>query len=82
VKDIKNFLINWFELNSDISTKELEENLGANYFEEGWLDSFRFITLITDLEEKFAIEFNHDEFQNRNFSTIEGLIRIISEKLK
>ena len=79
--DVKTWIINWFEENTNLTKDEIEKNVSKNYFELGWLDSFKFITFINDIEKKFDINFSNEEFQNRDFSIVEGLIKIIQGKL-
>lgn len=74
------WLINWFEKNSLTTEINMKNSLEENYFENGWIDSLKFIELITQIEEKFGIQFSNDEFQDRKFSTIDGLIKIIEKK--
>lgn len=81
MEDIKKWLANWFVENSDFSKNVVEENLDKNYFEQQWIDSFSFINFISDMEEKFSISFSNDEFQNREFATINGLTKIIDGKI-
>lgn len=76
----KIWLINWFEKNSLSSNANIKNNLEQNYFENGWIDSLKFIELVTQIEEEFCIRFSNDEFQSRKFSTIEGLTNIIERK--
>jgi len=76
----KMWLINWFEKNSLTTEINMKNSLEENYFENGWIDSLKFIELITQIEEKFGIQFSNDEFQDRKFSTIDGLIKIIEKK--
>ena len=45
------------------------------------IDSFKFISFITEIENFFKIKFSNDEFQNRDFASIEGLSKILSEKI-
>lgn len=77
--DIKNWIAEWFKENTDLKEGEIGEK--ENYFEKGWIDSFKFISFITNIEEKFDIRFSNDEFQDRSFSTIEGIVEIIQRKI-
>lgn len=72
-----NWIINWFLNNTEISNEDLLNKLDENYFELGWIDSLKFIIFITDIEKHFKIKFSNSEFQNRHFSTINGLVKII-----
>jgi D-alanine--poly(phosphoribitol) ligase subunit 2 len=76
----KMWLTNWFEKNSLATGVNMKNSLKENYLENGWIDSLKFIELITQIEEKFGIRFSNDEFLDRKFSTIEGLIKIIERK--
>ena len=76
----KIWLINWFEKNSLATEINMKNGLEENYFENGWVDSLKFMELITQIEEKFGIRFSNDEFLDRKFSTIEGLTKIIERK--
>jgi len=77
----KDWLIRWFKENS-ISNDSIPNNYNdENYFENGWIDSMKFIELITDIEQNYSIKFSNDEFQDRLFSTINGLTRIIEKKI-
>jgi acyl carrier protein len=75
------WIMEWFISNSNTNRKEIDENLTNNYFENGWIDSFKFIKFISDIEDYFKITFSNDEFQNRDFATIKGLGRIIESKI-
>lgn len=79
--DVKTWLIGWFKDNAGLKEEEVQNSVGINYFEKGWIDSFKFITFITEAEEKFNIRFSNDEFQDRTFSTIEGLTDIIQRRM-
>ena len=76
----KIWLIRWFEKNSLSNEINVKDSVNQNYFENGWIDSLKFIDLVTQIEVEFSIRFSNDEFQDRKFSTIEGLARIIEGK--
>lgn len=78
--EIKNWLINWFTKNSDIKLEDITNNINDDYLAKGWIDSFKFISLIDDIEQEFKIKFLNEEFQKKSFSTISGLAKIIEEK--
>ena len=71
------WIIDWFESNTNTTRNELENNIDSNYFEKGYIDSFDFISLIGDIEDEFGIQFSNDQFEDRTFSTISGLAKII-----
>ena len=78
--DVENWLFDWFEKNTSAKKDEISKNLDENYFDNGWLDSLKFIELINDVEQEFQILFSNAEFQNRKFVTISGLKEIITGK--
>jgi acyl carrier protein len=79
--DIQSWLVNWFAENAFIDREVIANNLNSNYFETGWIDSMKFITLLSDIEAEFNCEFMGDDFDNRAFSTLAGLVKIIRAKL-
>ena len=81
ISEIKKWITEWFVNNSSINKNFIIEKEKSNYFEEGWIDSFKFVSFIMDIENNFNISFSNDEFQNRGFSTINGLSKIISERV-
>lgn len=79
--ETKEWIVDWFVKNSNVSTELIRKNFEENYLENGWIDSLKFVSFITELEDKFKIKFSNEEFQNTKFSTVEGLSQIIEEKL-
>lgn len=79
---VMNFIINWFINNTNIKEDEVRDEIDENYFEKGWIDSLKFISFISDIENNFSISFSNDDFQDRNFSTIKGLSKIINNIIK
>ncbi len=78
---IQDYIVDWFEQNSDVTKDKILSNLDENYLEKGWIDSFKFISFISDVEDHFNVRFENDEFQNRSFATINGLVKIIESKV-
>ena len=75
-KKVFDWLCNWFISRNEGQELELEEN----FFEIGLIDSFGVIELIAELEEEFKITFDQLDFQDRRFSSINGLTIIVSAK--
>jgi acyl carrier protein len=75
--DVSDWLMRWFEANTTATRQELNNSHDANYFEKRWMDSLKFVVFIMDVEARFNISFSNEEFQNRDFSTIDGLKKII-----
>lgn len=81
-EDILNWLVIWFGNNSTVDATVVRDKIYSSYFEEGLIDSFVFIRLISDIEEKYHIEFSNEQFEDRNFSTISGLAEIIERSIQ
>jgi acyl carrier protein len=75
------YIEKWFLQNSSIEIEDIKNSYDVNYLQIGWIDSFDFIKMITDIEQYFKIKFKNDEFQNRSFATIDGLVHIVEVKL-
>ena len=73
--------LNWFQENTNVLQHEINENRDENYFIKGWIDSLKFISFISDIENQFKISFLNNEFQDRKFSTINGIIKILEVKI-
>ena len=76
--EIESWIINCLEDNAGIEKDEILKKNEENYLELGWIDSLKFISFITDIEETFKIRFSNDVFQDRDFSTVKGLSKIIN----
>ena len=62
--------------------KIITKNLKKNYFQEGILDSFQLMLLISTLEKNYDIKFSNKEFEDKNFLTIYGISNIVAKKIK
>jgi len=57
------------------------ERLDINYIEAGLIDSLGIIELVEEIEMHFSIAFTPEDFHNREFQTIIGLVNIVSLKV-
>lgn len=73
-KDIKITLKKWFKFKK----KKIKEN--DDYFEKNIIDSLEVIHFIEYIENKFKIKLSSEDYQKRNFRTINGITKIILEK--
>lgn len=80
MEEIKIWLVQWFSNKSAISSEKVMEMSQDNYFESGLVDSFGFITMLSDIEEKYGVSFSNDDFLDRSFATIDGLVCMINKK--
>ncbi len=77
MEEVRDWVKKWFIENGNVESSLLEEKQEENYLDAGFIDSFTFIGLIADIEEHFGISFENDQFEDRKFATLNGLIEII-----
>jgi len=81
-QQIAGWLLCWFRKQRlEIVQRSDEELLRADYFAAEFIDSLGVVELIGDAEAKFGIRFDESDFQDRRFSTVEGLANIIRERV-
>lgn len=51
----------------------------VNFVDEGMLDSFDVLTLVTDLEENFNIRIDGEDIVPENFESINAILGLISK---
>ena len=52
---------------------------GLDFIEEGMLDSFDIVSLVDSLDTEFGIKINGVDIVPENFSTIEGIMQLVSK---
>lgn len=78
----KEWIIRWLANNSGVDEPEIQKNSTANFFEKEYIDSFAFIMFISEIEEAFGVTFDNEQFEDRAFSTIDGLAECIEKNRK
>ena len=63
-----------------LKIKKNIKNYNLNYLESGIIDSLEMIKFISIVEKKFKIKFSQKDFENREFTNIVGLSKIIQNK--
>ena len=76
IEKISNKIKKWFEKNSGDIPDDSED-----YFISEFVDSFSIVKLVFFCEDEFKIKFNSEDFQKKEFKTLEGLVNIISKKV-
>jgi acyl carrier protein len=56
-----------------------EELLNMKFLDEGLIDSFQIIEMITRIEEVFGIRLSTDKITSRDFRTLKGVAKIVEE---
>ncbi|MBO6223818.1 MAG: hypothetical protein J6N56_08605 [Bacteroidales bacterium] len=76
----KEWLIDWFSRHSAMSAEVLEEKSKVNYMEEGFIDSFSFVQMLSDIDDEYDILFENEDFVNPLFTNIDGLAQMIDQR--
>jgi len=56
---------------------EFDFNVDVNFYEQGMLDSFDVVTLVTTLDEEFDISIDGMDILPQNFSTIDSIVDLL-----
>lgn len=82
--DVESWLIDWFisraKARKDTSENNLDRLRQTDYFEAGWLTSMEVVEFVTEIEEKFSMQFSDRDLQDPRFVTIAGLAALILER--
>jgi acyl carrier protein len=81
-EEIKDWIINWFFFNKEITKEEFYRDSELNFFEKEYIDSMGIIDFVTDIESHFEIKFEPENFQDKKFATIDGLSEIIGNRIQ
>ena len=73
------WVVEWFRARKQFDKGSPVERLRVDYFQAELLDSFGVMELIADIEAHFGVRFEDRHFQDRRFSTLGGLARIVDE---
>lgn len=58
---------------------EFDFSQDVDYMEEGYLDSFDIVTLVTELEDNFDITINGEDILPENFSSKEAIAALVEK---
>ena len=78
--EIKEWLIDWFSKHSSLDAEGIMAASTSNYMEQGLIDSFSFVMLLSDIDDEYGIAFTNDDFLNPDFMNIDGLAKLIDER--
>lgn len=81
---MQEWLTSWFVARAKIgkgaSESARETLLDTDYFEAGWLTSMEVVEFVTEIEERFGMQFSDRDLQDPRFVTIAGLTELILER--
>jgi len=78
-EDIQNWLKEWFTARGKIGAQPNQPLLDLDYFEAGWLTSMEVVEFVTEIEQRFGMQFSEGDLQDPRFVTIAGLAELILE---
>ena len=59
---------------------EFDFSEDVNFIEQGMLDSFDIVILVTRLEEAFATKINGVDILAENFASVDSIIKLLNKK--
>lgn len=67
-----------------LRTKDLhdQELLSTDYLDNGLIDSFQIVELITNIEDEFKIKLSSENLTSEKFRTLKGVVNIIYQLQK
>jgi acyl carrier protein len=54
--------------------------LNLNYFEAGLLTSLEVIEFVSEIEDRFGVQFSEQDFQDPRFVTVAGVAELIADR--
>ena len=75
-QDVSTWIVNWFSSRGKLHSS-LNEALPIDYLESGLLTSLEIVELVTEIEDRFGIQFSEAAMQDPRFSTIGGLADLV-----
>ena len=75
------WLTQWFSARTK-GGGDATDLLEVNYFEAGLLSSAEVVEFVTEIEERFGIEFSEGDLHDERFVTISGLAQLIEQHLR
>ena len=79
-EEVREWLTDWFVSRAKTGKQVRESLLDVDYFEAGWLTSMEVVEFVTDIEQRFGIQFSDRDLQDPRFVTIAGLAELILQR--
>jgi acyl carrier protein len=78
--EVQGWLTDWFVSRAKTSKQQREALLNVDYFEAGWLTSMEVVEFVTEIEQRFNMQFSDRDMQDARFVSIAGLTELILER--
>lgn len=76
-EEVCSWLLAWFSTKGRNKVAASVDLLHLNYFEAGMLTSLEIVEFVTEIEERFGMQFSETDFQDARFVTVSGLADLI-----
>ena len=77
---VQEWLTKWFVARAKIGKSAPADVGDTDYFEAGWLTSMEVVEFVTEIEQRFGMQFSDRDLQDPRFVTIAGLTELILER--
>lgn len=81
-ESVMSWLGEWFRENGSVPDGVLPSLEGLDYFDQKIIDSFGVIEMIAAIETRFKMTFTPEDFQNRQFKTVDGLAEVVVKRMQ
>jgi acyl carrier protein len=78
---VSSWVVEWFSSRGKLRCG-VDEALEIDYLQAGLLTSLEIVELVTELEDRFGVQFSEAEMQDPRFSTIGGIADLITAGLR
>jgi len=79
-EDVSSWIVDWFSSRGKVYCGA-REALGIDYLQSGLLTSLEIVEFVSEIENRFGIQFSETEMQDPRFSTIGGIAELVAMAL-
>jgi acyl carrier protein len=79
-EDVSNWIVDWFSSRAKLHCGA-REALGIDYLQSGLLTSLEIVELVSEIENRFGMQFSETDMQDPRFSTIGGIAELVTMAL-
>ncbi len=79
-EDVSRWIVDWFASRGKLHCSA-REALGLDYLQSGLLTSLEIVEFVSEIENRFGIQFSETDMQDPRFSTIGGIAELVTMSL-
>jgi acyl carrier protein len=79
-ENVSSWIVEWFSSRGKLHCGA-REALGIDYLQSGLLTSLEIVELVSEIENRFGMQFSETEMQDSRFSTIGGIAELVTTAL-